>query len=91
MPEHYRARLSATPDGVRFRDLNRNGVMDPYEGALTAEAPPVGKLPIPLPSSMDSVRACTADAGLVAEDLLYALGSGPDITPLTKDDNPSDD
>src|SRR4051812_3689265 len=34
MPEHRRARLSATPDGVRYRDLNRNGVMDPYENPL---------------------------------------------------------
>ena len=25
------ASLSTAPDGTRYRDLNRNGVMDPYE------------------------------------------------------------
>src|SRR3954471_19868612 len=34
MPERYRGQFSTTPNGVRFRDLNRNGLMDPYENPL---------------------------------------------------------
>jgi beta-glucosidase len=59
--------------------------------ALTAEVPPVGRLPIALPSSMDGVRVGLADAGFAAADTLYPLGAGLDTTPLTKDENRSDD
>lgn len=31
MAEDHRATFSTTPDGVRYRDLNHNGIMDPYE------------------------------------------------------------
>ncbi|MEU8820594.1 glycoside hydrolase family 3 N-terminal domain-containing protein [Actinoplanes sp. NPDC048796] len=59
--------------------------------ALTGEITPAGRLPVALPSSMDSVRAGRADAGFSAAGTLYPLGAGLDITPLTKDENSSND
>jgi beta-glucosidase len=58
--------------------------------AWTAEVPPVGRLPIALPSSMDGVRAGRADAGIAAADTLYPVGAGLDMAPPTKDENRSD-
>lgn len=44
--------------------------------ALTGEIPPAGRLPIALPRSMEAVRRTQADAGLLHEDALYAVGTG---------------
>lgn len=42
--------------------------------ALTGEVPPVGRLPIALPRSMDDVRGVQEDAGLSPDACLYPLG-----------------
>lgn len=47
---------------------------DAWMRALTREVAPVGRLPIAMPKSMDAVRACKADAGLSADQTLYAVG-----------------
>lgn len=51
MASPHHPRYSATPDGVQFRDLNGNGVMDPYEDPrLPAEeraADLLGRLSLP--------------------------------------------
>lgn len=44
--------------------------------ALTGEVPPVGRLPVALPTSMDDVRGVQEDAGLRPEACLYPLGHG---------------
>ncbi|GAA3870770.1 hypothetical protein [Tessaracoccus defluvii] len=44
--------------------------------ALTGTMPPIGRLPIGLPASMDAVRAVESDAGLPPEACLYPVGAG---------------
>ena len=44
--------------------------------ALAGDILPEGRLPIPLPESMDAVRSATADRGLPESGVLYPVGTG---------------
>lgn len=44
--------------------------------AWTGEVPPLGRLPIAIPRSMDDVRAVASDAGLTENATLYPVGHG---------------
>lgn len=44
--------------------------------AWFGEIPPEGRLPIPIPRSMEAVRSAAPDSGLADEDVLYSVGHG---------------
>ncbi|GAA3870649.1 glycoside hydrolase family 3 protein [Tessaracoccus defluvii] len=44
--------------------------------ALTGTVPPIGRLPVAIPVSMDAVRAVDSDAGLQPAACLYPIGTG---------------
>ena len=59
-------------DGLRFRDLNKNGKLDVVFGRYN----PSGKLPFEMPRSMEAVRAQKEDLPYDSEDPLFPFGHG---------------